>query len=301
MAMHPAQFIKTVGTQLFFPPFRNKALEKHWPWNEIYTEKKSNKAQEQTYSYTGIGPAVATPVFGDTYYADMQELEKTQWVHERYTLGAILPQELIEDSQYIEFTRELGAAIGEGHAYSRDLAAAYPLINAFSTFTVYDGSPLCSAHTLKNGQTLNNALPAASLSYSAVWDAILYFYTSMYTDDGLPMEDEPAYLIYHPVKMPIVELLSRNEYEPTSVGGTLNNRNLNLLPKLRQVPCRFLPQAYWFVAGQGFKEDNIFWRRVDPTVKTSEDFDRWGIKFASRSRFSFGPRDFRRIVGNPGV
>lgn len=294
--MNYQQFANAVSLQLFQPPFRQKAAEKHWPFDLIYTEKTSNRGKEQTFGFTGLPAAQKTPIFGDTYYADMEELGVTQWVHERYTLGAMLPEELIEDQQYINFSRDLGAAIGEGHAYARDFAAAVPFITAFTTFVTYDGQPLCSTHVLLNGMTINNAMTPASISYSTLWDAILYGQLAIMTDKGLPVVAEPQALIYNPVNEPEVLLLLKNEFQPHIL-----ERDRNLLPKLTPVPCRFLPPGYWFVTFDGWKDQNIYWVRQRPVVRESVDFDRWGIKFASKSRFSFGPSDFRKIVGNPGL
>jgi len=294
--MNYNEFQRAVSLQLFQPPFRQKASEKHWPWDQIYTEKGTNRGREQTFGFTGLPAAQKTPIMGDTYYADMEELGTTVWVMEKYTLGAILPEELVQDQSYINFTKDLGAAIGEGHAYARDLAAAFPLINAFSAYTVWDGQPLCSTHALLSGGTIKNALTPASLSYSTLWDAILYGQLSLQTDKGLPFVAEPVALVYNPIQEPEVLLLLRNEFQPHVV-----ERDKNLLPKLTPVPCRFLPQGYWFVTFEGWKEDNIYWNRQAPTVRESRDFDRWAMKFASASRFAFGPRDYRRIVGNTGV
>lgn len=292
MAMHPSQFLQTVGTQLFLPPFRKKASEKHWAWDQVYTTKKSKKLQEQTYHFSGLGPAVKTPIFGDTAYADMQELSKTTWTHERYTLGAILPQELIDFSQYIDFTRELGESIGDGHAYARDFAAAYPLINAFTSYVVWDGQPLCGSHVTAAGNNINNDLGALSLTYTNVFAAKIFLMTSVYTEDGLPMDVEPEGIIFHPNDLQEVELIVSNQYEPNTT-----NRNINLLKGMKAVSCKFLPVGHWFVYGTRWKEDNFHWSAIEPTVKQGEDFDRWGVKFTSRSMFSFGPRDYREIVG----
>jgi hypothetical protein len=294
--MNYQQFANTVSLQLFQPPFRQKASEKHWPWDQIYTTRTSNRGSEQTFGFTGLPAAQKTPIYGEVYYADMEELGVTKWVHEKYSLGAILPEELIQDQQYIQFTRDLGAAIGEGHAFARDLAAAYPFQNAFTTFTVYDSQPLCGTHTLKNGMTINNAMTGSSITYATVWDAVLYGQLSLMTDKGLPFVAEPVALVYNPINEPEVLLLLKNEFQPHIV-----ERDKNLLPKLTPVPCRFLPNGYWFVTFEGFKEDNFHWSRKEPSVRESIDYDREAVKFTSSSRFSFGPRDFRRIIGNPGV
>lgn len=298
MAMHPAQFIQTLGTQLFWPPFRKKSKRKTWEWDQLYSEKQSKRQQEQTYSFSGLGAAKETPVFGDVYYADMSELPSTKWVHARYSLGAILPNEMIDDSKdsgYIDFVRDLASSMGDGHSYARDVAAAFPLVGAFSTFVTYDGVALCGSHVTKSGLTVNNALPAASLSYSAVWDAVLFFETSVFTEDGLPYFTSAKKLIVHPLSLPAARLIVENEFEPNTV-----NRNQNLLPGLTIVTCRYIPTGYWFVVGENASEDFIYWNRQEPSVVTGEDFDRHAVKFKSISRFSFGPRDYREIVGNPG-
>ena len=303
MGMNPTTFAKDVSLQLFQPAFRKGLKEKCWEWDKVYNVQSSKRASEQVFSFTSIGAAIARDVNQEVPYIDMEELASTTWTHTTYMLGARIPMQLIEDGQYISYTKEIGWALGQGHQYVKDLGAAETFINAWTT-TLWDGLPLCSGShaTTKTGDTIDNDLGAVSLDWESAWDAALYFEYGVKDEAGLPYYSKPAGILFHPAVFPEALKLEGNEWEPDS--GYRNPNTLRDKYKLDLVPCRLLSATGgvypWFVYSEKFKQDNIFYNRLEPKVDEDNDFNRYGLLFRSRSRFSKGPRDYREIIGATG-
>jgi len=300
MANTTYSFAKSVALTDYMPPFRQKKEQATWGWEKLVTKKKTSRATEQIFSYTGLPAANQTGELEPIYYADMAELAATTFTVTKKTLATMMSHEFINDSWHLpDMMREAGAAAGESHAYIKDLAVANILSGAFDTTTTYDSSYLCSTHTMKNGDSYDNALTAASITFDNVWSAINHFETAPITHQGLYLQDRPEYLIYHPSKEKEVQAILKSSLEP---GGADNDKNTIQGYSLKPVPCRFLTTTtYWFIAGSRFKNDFLFFEREGVKTAMEDDFDRMGVKFRSYQRFAVGVRDFLWLVGNPGA
>jgi hypothetical protein len=297
-----AQFANTISIQHFQPAFRISREEDCWDWKSTYTIKKSTRASEQQYSFGTFGAATESTVNETVTYMDFSEQDKTSWTHSTFLAGVMLPKQLIEDAQYVDFMSEAGTALGRSHAYVRSLWAARPFNRAFnSTYTMFDGVELCGTHTNSNGDTIDNDYPSASIDFQSIWDMILYFEYGMVDEAGLPYWDDPDTIMFHPSKLPDVRKALEAVWEPDS-----GQRNPNTLSKynLKALPNRMLTASSsiypWFITGKKFKADMIFWDRVTPSVDQDEAFDSYGIKFRSRSRHSNGAKHYIHIHGCPG-
>jgi hypothetical protein len=230
----------------------------------------------------------------------MAELAATTFSVTKKTLATMFSHEFINDAWHLpDMMAEAGKAAGESQAFVRDQAVAAILSGAFASTQTYDGSYLCSTHTLKNGSTYDNALAAASITFDNLWLMINHFETAPLSQMGLYLQDVPKYLIYHPSKEKEVRAVLKSSLEP----GTANNdkntvQDYNLIP----IPNRFLTTTtHWFIAGSRFKNDFCFFTREGVKTAMEDDFDRMGVKFRSYQRFAVGVRDFLWIIGNPGA
>lgn len=299
-----AQFSRAISRQIFQPAYRTKADMKHWDWEQLTTVRSSDAALEQDFGYTGIGPAVATPEGGAAYYGQFKETATTQWTHTKYTLGAIVTQEMIEDNKNLpSIVSELGDMIGEGQSYVVDYTVAQILNRAFNgSYTLpVDSVALCSnSHELQNsGATIDNYLAGMSLTFGNLWTAINYFEYGMFTHENLPTKATPKYLIYHPSQNKVVrKLLETDKGEPDTAN---NNKNTLTSYNIVPIPCRFLTSTYWFLASDKFKQDLIFYWRIRKEAKEDTDFDRDSIKLKTRQRFSVNVRSGLQIVGSDGA
>ena len=301
MANTRYNFTKAVAITQYLPAFRQNQVQQLWGYDKITGMKKTSKATEQVFSYAGLPAASQTGELEPIYYADMSELGATTFTVNKYTIATMFSHELQQDNLHLpDVLKEAGTASGESMAFIKAQSIASTLNRAFnSSYAMYDGVELCGTHTLKSGDSFDNDLTPASLTFDNVWLAINHFETSLLSQSGLYLKDTPKYLVYHPSKEKEVQAILQSNLEP----GTANNdkntvRNYNLVP----VPCRFLTTStYWFLASEKFKEDHLFFEREAPKTAMEDDFDRMGSKIRNHCRFAVGVRDFIRIVGNPGA
>lgn len=299
MAMTMEQFAKTVSVQIFNPAFREGQSDPIWPMEDVTSFKESKMALEQVFSFTGLGAARESDTFGTVNYLDMEELGDFQWTHTTYTAGAMLPQQLIEDSRYIEFTKEIGWSIGQGFNYVKYKNATLPFDRAFdSTYAMFDGTEMCGTHTMSNGDTLINELAPLSLNWANAWDAELYFEQTLIDQRGLPLTGKAAGILHHTSKLKEVRKILEGVVQPDIMAP--GNPNTLRSYNLKSTPNRLLSDNdAWFIYDTDFKRDNIWWTRVPPKTDDQPEFDKYGMKFRCRARWSNGPRQGIHIVGVP--
>ena len=301
MANTTYSFAKAVALTDYQPAFRQNQKEQLWAYDKICSMKSTNRATEQVFSTSGLPAASQTGELEPIYYADMHELDATTFTVNKYTIATMFSHELIKDNIHLpDVMKEAGAAAGESMAFIKAQAIAAILNRAFnSSHTMHDGVELCGTHTLKSGDSFDNDLTAASLTFDNVWLAINHFETTLLSQSGLYLKDTPKYLIYHPSKEKEVAAILQSNLEPGTADNDKNTiRNYNLVP----VSCRFLTTSTnWFLASEKFKDDFQFWSREKPSTAMEDDFDRMGTKMRNYCRFAVGVRDFLRIVGNEGA
>ena len=300
MASTTYSFAKSVALTDYMPPFRQAKEQSTWAWDKIVSKKSTKRATEQVFSYTGLPAANQTGELEPIYYADMNELAATTFTVTKKTLATMFSHEFINDSWHLpDVMKEAGQAAGESQAFVRDQAVAAVLSGAFDSTTTYDGSYLCSTHTMKDGGSYDNALTAASITFDNLWLMINHFETAPVTHQGLYLQDTPKFLIYHPSKEKEVRAVLKSSLEPGTADNDKNTvQDYNLIP----IPNRFLTTTtHWFIAGSRFKNDFCYFSREDVKTAMEDDFDRMGVKFRSYQRFAVGVRDFLWLVGNPGA
>lgn len=300
MALNTFAFAKSVALTDYMPPFRQAKEQVTWPWEKIVSKKKTSRATEQVFSYTGLPAANQTGELEPIYYADAAELAATTFTVTKKTLATMFSHEFLQDAWHLpDMMAEAGKMAGESQAYVRDLAVAAILYGAFDATTTYDSSYLCDSHTMKNGDTYDNDLGPSSITFDNLWLMINHFETAPVTHQGLYLTDTPKYLIYHPSKEKEVRAVLRSDWKPGGADNDYNSvQDYNLVP----IPCRFLDTTtHWFIAGSRFKNDFLFFEREGVKTAMEDDFDRMGVKFRSYQRFAVGVRDFLWIVGNPGA
>jgi hypothetical protein len=284
------------------PAFRQKEELQLWPWDKVFTKKKTNRATEQVFSFAGLPVARKTGELEPIYYADLHELGATTFTVNKFTLASMFSHELLKDNIHLpEVLGEAGAAAGESQSFIRAQAAASIFNRAFNgSYTGYDSAALCATHTMKDGTSYDNALTAASLTFDNLWSAINHFETAPVSHSGLYLRDVPKFLIYHPsYEKQVRALLDTTNGEP---GTADNDKNTIRDYKLQPISCRFLSTSTnWFVLGSRAKKDLLWFTREGVQTDTEDDFDRMAVKFRSYQRFALGFRDFLWVVGNPGA
>jgi hypothetical protein len=302
MATTTAAFSRTVSTQIFLPAFR-EGRERGAKSNldKLFSFKTSDKSKEQIFQTTGLGKPQSAGLLGDVHYLDMEEVGEVSWTHATWTLGAFLPQQLVEDSQYVNFTQEVAASISEGFNYIEEYLKNLPFDRATSSsYLMPDGYALASAsRTNKAGRTIANLVTAMSPNWANIWANMAYFQYGMYDQKDLPYKGVPKYIMYHPrYEQSVSRALDGKVWEP----GTAD-RNPQTLGQfnLEKVANRFLTTTTnWGIFDEKFPGDNYFWTRIKPTVSTEPGFDQYVLKWRCRARYSSGPRSGQHalIVGS---
>jgi len=302
MANTTFAFAKSIALTQYMKPFRSDSALQTWAWDKLVTKKTTKRATEQIYSTAGLPVPRQTKELDTIYYADMAELAATTFTVNKFSLATMFSHELIEDNLHLpDLMKDAGSSMGSSHSFIRDQAVAAIFNRAFnSSYTMYDGVELCGEHTMNDGTAFDNDLTPASLSFDTVWSAVSHFQTSLVSHAGLYLYDTPKYLVYHPSKEKEVRTILRTTNgEPDSEA---NNANTLLDYNLVPVPCRFLTTStYWFLAGNRFKNDFLFFTREGVKTSMEDDFDRMAVKIRTYQRFALGVREFLYIVGNPGA
>jgi len=300
-------FSKAVAITDYLKPFKTNSELQSWDWDKIVTKKSTSRATEQIFSWAGLPPARETNELQDVFFSDLHELAATTFTVGKYTLGTLFSYEFLQDNQHLpDLMGEAGACMGDSHSYIRDYSVAQTFNRAFnSSYTMYDGVELCGSHTLNDGTSLDNDLGPSSITYDNFWLMVDYFETSMYNHSGLFLRDDPKYIIYHPSKEKQVCAVLDSANEPGTADNDINalnsskgKRNFNFV----RIPCRHLTTSTnWFIAGTKFPQDYLYFTREGLKTKMWDDHERMGTKINSWQRFAHGPREFIRIVGNPGA
>ncbi len=300
MANTTYSFAKAVAITDYLPAFIDRSKLQSWDWGKLFTKKKTNRATEQIFSYAGLPVARKTGEMEQIYYADMSELAATTYTVAKYTLATLFSHELLKDNQHLpDLMKEAGQSMGDSHAFIRDVHAAAFLNRAFnSSYTMFDGVELCGDHTMKSGDTFTNKLTTASLTWDNLWTAINSFETAMYTQSGLYLRDTPKFLVYHPSKEKEVQAILKSTLQP---GTADNDKNTIQAYGLVPIPCRHLSTSTnWFLAGEGFPQDNLWFDREKVSTAMEDSFDLMATKIRTFQRFASGVKNFTHIFGNEG-
>jgi hypothetical protein len=305
MANTTFSFAKAISLTDYLPAFIQRYDKQSWPWEKIYSIKNTTNATEQVFSYAGFGQARQTGELDSIYYENMSELAATTFTVYKYTLATIFSHELLKDRRdhMPDLMKEAGSLMGDSHQFIRDVAAAAFLNRATnSSYPLWDGTELASdSRTLKSGDTFDNLLTSASITFDNVWLAITHFESNLLTQSGLYISDKPKYLVYHPSKEKEVQAVLKSNLEPGTADNDLNTiRAYGLVP----IPCRFLTTTTnWAIMGERFKNDNMWFDREKPSKPPAmeDSFDLMGTKLRTYQRFAVGLRDFTYCVFNPGA
>jgi len=301
MPMNTITFANTVGLTKFEKPMKIEADRKVWDWEKVFTTGRMSAGQIKFYQYTGLGSAQLINELQAVPFENAHELDPITLTAVKFAKGFIVSDELIDDNQQIsDFLGSLASSLGISHAHARDYCSASIFTNAFSTsYTGWDSKPLCEDdHTTVHGETIDNEYTATSVAWDSLWDMRKYFMSSLYTEDGTELSDEPKYLVCHPSVMDTVEaiLTSPGKYDEADLhANTLRNF-------VTPIYCRLLgTSTYYFMLGSKMKEYLQFRQKKDVETKWSDAFENIGKKCRTYQRFAYGFTDYRFVIGSAGA
>jgi Mu-like prophage major head subunit gpT len=300
MAISRAQLLKELlpGLNALFGLEYKRYAEEH---KEIYETENSERSFEEEVKLSGFAAAPVKNEGQAIAYDNGQEAWTARYTHETIAYGFSITEEAVEDNLYDSLSARYTKALARSMAYTKQIKAAYPLNNGFSTYNSGDGVTLFStAHPLVSGGTNSNRpSTGADLNETSLEAAVIQI--AAWTDErGLLIAARPNKLIIPPSLMFVATRLLETELRT----GTSDN-DINALKNNGSIPGGYTVNHFltdtngWFLTTDVPNGMKHFVRA--PLVTAMDgDFDTGNARYKARERYSFGVSDPLGIFGSPG-
>jgi hypothetical protein len=300
MAISRAQLLKELlpGLNALFGLEYKRYAEEH---KEIYETENSERSFEEEVKLSGFAAAPVKNEGQAIAYDNGQEAWTARYTHETIAYGFSITEEAVEDNLYDSLSARYTKALARSMAYTKQIKAAYPLNNGFSSYNSGDGVTLFStAHPLVSGGTNSNRpSTGADLNETSLEAAVIQI--AAWTDErGLLIAARPQKLIIPPSLMFVATRLLETELRT----GTSDN-DINALKNNGSIPGGYTVNHFltdtngWFLSTDVPNGMKHFVRA--PLVTAMDgDFDTGNARYKARERYSFGVSDPLGIFGSPG-
>ena len=209
------------GLNALFGEEYNRYENEH---EEIYVTENSERSFEEELKLSGFGAAPVKDEGSAITYDTAQESFVARYTHETIGLGFSIIEEAMEDNLYVSVSARYTKALARAMSYTKQVKAAYPLNNGFSTtFSSGDGVALFStAHPLVNGGTNSNRpSTGADLNETSLEDAIIQI--GKWTDErGLKIAARPKKLIVPSDLQFVATRLLQSDYRVGTADNDIN-------------------------------------------------------------------------------
>ena len=300
MAISRAQLLKELlpGLNALFGLEYKRYAEEH---KEIYETENSERSFEEEVKLSGFAAAPVKNEGQAIAYDNGQEAWTARYTHETIAYGFSITQEAMEDNLYESLSARYTKALARSMAYTKQIKAAFPLNNGFTTYQSGDGVTLFStAHPLvSGGSNGNRPTTAVDLNETSLEAAVIQI--AAWTDErGLLIAARPAKLIVPTANMFVATRLLETELRV----GTSDN-DINALKNNGSIPGGYTvnhfltdPNAWYLTTDvpNGMKH----FVRSPLATSMDGDFDTGNARYKARERYSFGVSDPLGIYGSPG-
>jgi len=270
---------------------------------EIYATENSERSFEEELKLSGFGAAPVKNEGSTISYDVAQESFVARYTHETIAMGYSITEEAMEDNLYVSLSGRYTKALARAMAYTKQVKAAFPLNNGFSTaFSSGDGVALFStAHPLVSGGTNSNRPSSgADLNETSLEDAVIQI--GKYTDErGLKIAARPRKLIVPSDLQFVATRLLQSDYRVGTADNDINAiKSGGYLPGGYHVMRRLTDSDAFFVLTD--VPDGLKMFQRSPMKKGMEgDFETGNVRYKVRERYSFGVTDWRGIFGSEGA
>lgn len=271
---------------------------------KIYNVHTSNKAVEHDWGMGAFGDWEKRVSQFDTvdYKTLSPGLDRT-YTHEAFTQGFMITREMYDDEQYRQMEKLPRAMARSGRA-KVEKDAMLPLINGFTTYTIYDGQPLFSnEHPLLDSDGVGKNLATGPLN-DANLKAALQLMRETVDEAGNLVQFKATRLIVPPaLEDTAVRLLKSAQITGSDYNDTnkfLNSYGIEIVVMDYLSAAAGGSDTAWYLQDGARHELNFFWR-IKPEFKWEEDFDTFVSKYRGYMRYSYGVSDWRGLVGSTGV
>ena len=271
---------------------------------KIYNVHTSNKAVEHDWGMGAFGDWEKRVSQFDTvdYKTLSPGLDRT-YTHEAFTQGFMITREMYDDEQYRQMEKLPRAMARSGRA-KVEKDAMLPLINGFTTYTIYDGKPLfANNHPLLDSDGVGKNLATGPLN-DANLKAALQLMRETVDEAGNLVQFKATRLIVPPaLEDTAVRLLKSAQITGSDYNDTnkfLNSYGIEIVVMDYLSAAAGGSDTAWYLQDGARHELNFFWR-IKPEFKWEEDFDTFVSKYRGYMRYSYGVSDWRGLVGSTGV
>jgi hypothetical protein len=207
----------------------------------------------------------------------------------------------MEDNLYDSLSGRYTKALARAMAYTKQVKAATPLNNGFSSYQSGDGVTMFStAHPLVSGGTNSNRpTTGADLNETSLEAAVIAI--AKWTDQrGLMIAARPRRLVVPPDLMFVATRILDSEQRPSTADNDINAiRNNGTIPEGYRVNHYLTDTNAWFMitdVPNGMKN----FERAPMTTAMDGDFNTGNVRYKARERYSFGVSDPLGVYGSPG-
>lgn len=300
MAISRAQLLKELlpGLNALFGLEYKRYAEEH---KEIYETESSERSFEEEVKLSGFAAAPVKNEGSAIAYDNGQEAWTARYTHETIAYGFSITEEAMEDNLYDSLSARYTKALARSMAYTKQIKAAYPLNNGFTTYQSGDGVTLFStAHPLVSGGTNSNR-PATGVDLNETSLEAAVIQIAAWTDErSLLIAARPRKLIVPPALMFVATRLLETELRTGTADNDINAlKNNGSIPEGYTVNHFLTDPNGWFLTTDvpnGMKH----FVRTPLATSMDGDFDTGNARYKARERYSFGVSDPLGIYGSPG-
>ena len=268
---------------------------------EIYETESSDRSFEEEVALAGFDAAPVKNEGSAISYDNAQESYTARYSHETIAMGFMITEEAMEDNLYDSLSGRYTKALARAMAYTKQVKAATPLNNGFTSYQSGDGVYLFStAHPLVSGGTNSNRpTTGADLNETSLEAAVIQ--VAKWTDQrGLLIAARPRRLIVPPDLMFVATRILDSENRPATADNDVNAiKNNGTIPEGYRVNHYLTDTNAWFMVTDvpnGMKH----FERAAMTTAMDGDFNTGNVRYQARERYSFGVSDPLGMYGSPG-
>ena len=268
---------------------------------EIYETESSDRSFEEEVALAGFDAAPVKNEGSAISYDNAQVSYTARYSHETIAMGFMITEEAMEDNLYDSLSGRYTKALARAMAYTKQVKAATPLNNGFTSYQSGDGVYLFStAHPLVSGGTNSNRpTTGADLNETSLEAAVIQ--VAKWTDQrGLLIAARPRRLIVPPDLMFVATRILDSENRPATADNDVNAiKNNGTIPEGYRVNHYLTDTNAWFMVTDvpnGMKH----FERAAMTTAMDGDFNTGNVRYKARERYSFGVSDPLGMYGSPG-
>ena len=300
MAISRAQLLKELlpGLNALFGLEYKKYENEH---AEIYETENSERSFEEEVKLSGFGAAPVKQEGAAIAYDNAQEAWTARYTHETIAMGFSITEEAVEDNLYDSLSARYTKALARSMAYTKQIKAAAPLNNGFTTYNSGDGVTMFNAnHPLVGGGVNGNRPTVGTDLNETSLEAAVIQIAGWVDERGLLIAARPRKLIVPPALMFVATRLLETELRTGTADNDLNALKSNgSIPQGYRVNHFLTDNNAWFLitdVPNGMKH----FVRSPLATSMDGDFDTGNARYKARERYVFGVSDPLGIFGSPG-